>query len=98
MAFASILRLERQEARTALPAWPTKTWWARTRLPCGVSPESMPSKDLRTFVTKRKISGGTMSRNGRVARDGVRTRLVRHRAFSRRCEPQDRYSVPTTGR
>ena len=24
---------------------------------------------LRTFVTKRKISGGTMSRNGRVARD-----------------------------
>ncbi|MEK1947512.1 MAG: transposase [Ensifer adhaerens] len=25
--------------------------------------------DLRTFVTKRKISGGTMSRNGRVARD-----------------------------
>lgn len=25
--------------------------------------------DLRTLVTKRKISGGTMSRNGRVARD-----------------------------
>ncbi|OCJ18543.1 hypothetical protein A6U88_33140 [Agrobacterium sp. B131/95] len=25
--------------------------------------------DLRTFVTKRKISGGTMSRDGRVARD-----------------------------
>lgn len=25
--------------------------------------------DLRSFVTKRKISGGTMSRNGRVARD-----------------------------
>ncbi|MHC2296126.1 hypothetical protein ACVJBD_000332 [Rhizobium mongolense] len=24
---------------------------------------------LRTFVTKRKISGGTMSRDGRVARD-----------------------------
>lgn len=27
--------------------------------------------DLRTFVTKRKISGGTMSRDGRVARDTV---------------------------
>ncbi len=25
--------------------------------------------DLRSFVTKRKISGGTMSRHGRVARD-----------------------------
>jgi len=25
--------------------------------------------DLRTFVTKRKISGGTMSRDGRIARD-----------------------------
>ena len=25
--------------------------------------------DLRTFVTKRKISGGTMSRDGPVARD-----------------------------
>ena len=25
--------------------------------------------DLRTHVTKRKISGGTMSRDGRVARD-----------------------------
>lgn len=25
--------------------------------------------DLRSFVTKRKISGGTMSRDGRVARD-----------------------------
>src|SRR5690606_39750760 len=25
--------------------------------------------DLRTFVTKRKISGGTMSRDGKVARD-----------------------------
>lgn len=25
--------------------------------------------DLRTLVTKRKISGGTMSRDGRVARD-----------------------------
>lgn len=25
--------------------------------------------DLRSFVTKRKISGGTMSRNGRIARD-----------------------------
>jgi len=25
--------------------------------------------DLRTFVTKRKISGGTMSRAGRMARD-----------------------------
>jgi len=25
--------------------------------------------DLRTFVTKRKISGGTMSFNGRMARD-----------------------------
>jgi len=25
--------------------------------------------DLRTFVTKRKISGGTMSLNGRMARD-----------------------------
>lgn len=27
--------------------------------------------DLRTFVTKRKISGGTMSRDGRVARDAM---------------------------
>ena len=25
--------------------------------------------DLRTFVTKRKISGGTMSSDGRIARD-----------------------------
>lgn len=25
--------------------------------------------DLRSFVTKRKISGGTMSRDGRIARD-----------------------------
>ncbi|MBB3571603.1 hypothetical protein FHX05_005750 [Rhizobium sp. BK491] len=25
--------------------------------------------DLRTFVTKRKISGGTMSLDGRIARD-----------------------------
>ncbi|MGH6806488.1 MAG: hypothetical protein ACREEJ_06495, partial [Ensifer adhaerens] len=25
--------------------------------------------DLRSFITKRKISGGTMSRDGRVARD-----------------------------
>jgi hypothetical protein len=25
--------------------------------------------DLRTVVTKRKISGGTMSRDGRIARD-----------------------------
>ncbi|MCS0462461.1 hypothetical protein WGT02_35575 (plasmid) [Rhizobium sp. T1470] len=25
--------------------------------------------DLRSFVTKRKISGGTVSRDGRVARD-----------------------------
>ncbi|MCS0457931.1 transposase (plasmid) [Rhizobium sp. T136] len=28
-----------------------------------------PENDLRSFVTKRKISGGTMSRDGRVARD-----------------------------
>ena len=27
--------------------------------------------DLRSFVTKRKISGGTMSRDGRVARDAM---------------------------
>lgn len=27
--------------------------------------------DLRSFVTKRKISGGTMSRDGRVARDPI---------------------------
>nr|WP_272951578.1 transposase [Sinorhizobium medicae] len=28
--------------------------------------------DLRSFVTRRKISGGTMSRDGRVARDTMR--------------------------
>ncbi|KSV65437.1 hypothetical protein N182_35745 [Sinorhizobium sp. GL2] len=28
--------------------------------------------ELRSFVTKRKISGGTMSREGRVARDTMR--------------------------
>ncbi|MFL5014468.1 transposase [Rhizobium sp.] len=27
--------------------------------------------DLQTFVTKRKISGGTMSRDGRVARNVI---------------------------
>ncbi|MBB6182149.1 hypothetical protein [Pseudorhizobium flavum] len=36
----------------------------------GVDPDAS-EKDLRGFVIKRKISGGTVSRNGRQARDSL---------------------------
>ncbi|NTJ11696.1 hypothetical protein G6L40_32550 [Rhizobium lusitanum] len=38
----------------------------------GISMHADASKnDIRSFVTRRKISGGTVSRDGRIARDAM---------------------------